>query len=243
MYGMKINHPNQIVDALISDYRDAFGDILHSVIMYGSALSHEYVQGKSEVNLLVVLTDTSTEILHKSIEVNKRWLKRGIVIPSFMTPHYIKSSLDSFPVEFVNIQCSYKVLYGDDLIRNLAINRESIRRQCERDLKEMIHYLKTEYLKVSGQKIHIKVLELSLERLFPLFRAILVLNDRKIPSSRSEIITSIEDIFCIGSSALSDVFLQKCKNISYEKSFDEFVKIVDMMVLYIDEMSVQEETM
>ncbi|MBN1602121.1 MAG: hypothetical protein JW915_10960 [Chitinispirillaceae bacterium] len=240
---MKINHPNQIVDTLISDYRDAFGDILHSVIMYGSALSHEYVQGKSEVNLLVVLTDTSTEVLHKSIEVNKRWLKRGIVIPSFMTPHYIKSSLDSFPVEFVNIQCSYKVLYGDDLIRNLAINRESIRRQCERDLKEMIHYLKTEYLKVSGQKIHIKVLELSLERLFPLFRAILVLNDRKIPSSRSEIITSIEDIFCIGSSALSDVFLQKCKNISYEKSFDEFVKIVDMMVLYIDEMSVQEETM
>jgi hypothetical protein len=239
---MKINHPNQIVDALISDYRNAFGDTLHSVIMYGSALSHEYVQGKSEVNILVVLTDASIEVLHKSIEVNKRWLKRGIAIPSFMTPHFIKSSINSWPVKFVNIQCNYKILYGDDLIKNCAINRENIRRQCDRDLKEMVLHLKTEYLKASGQKTQLlKVLEFTLERLFPLFRAILVLNDRKIPSSRSEVITSIEDIFCIGSSVLSDIFLQKCRNCEFEKSFDEFVKIVDMMVQYIDEMSVQEE--
>lgn len=240
---MRISNPNQIVDAIITDYKKAFGDTLHSVLMYGSALSHEFIPGKSDVNLLVVLTDSSTAVLQKSIHVHKRWLKRGVPIPFFMTPHYIKSSLDSFPVEFINIQSNYKVLYGDDLIRNLAINRENIRLQCERDLKGIALHLKTEFLKVSGRKRQLlKVLEISLRRLIPLLRAILVLNERKIPNSKSEIITSVEDIFGIGSSALSDVYLKKNSFKEYEKCFDEFVKIVDMMIQYIDELSEKERT-
>jgi predicted nucleotidyltransferase len=235
---MRIKNPNQIVDELIADYKTAFGDKLHSVIMYGSALSHEFSPGKSDVNILVVLTDSGTSVLKRSFDVCSRWSKRGVTIPFFMTPHYIKTSLDSYPVEFVNIQSCYKVLYGEDIIKNLPITRENIRLQCERDLKGIAIHLKTEFIKATGRKNElINVLDMSIRRLIPLMRAILVLNDRKIPNAKSEIISSIEDIFGIGSSVLSDVYLKKDNSGEFEKCFDEFVKTMDMMIQYIDELS------
>jgi predicted nucleotidyltransferase len=235
---MRISNPNQIVDALITDYKSAFGDFLHSVVLYGSALSHEYVPGKSDINVLVILTDSSPSVLKKSFNVHKYWLKRGVATPFFMTPHYIKSSLDSYPVEFLNIQCNYKVLYGDDIIKGLAITRENIRLQCERDLKGVMIHLKKEFLRTYGKKNEvIKVLEISLRRLLPLLRAILILHDRKIPSSKSEIISAIEDVFGFGASVLSDVYLKKSSFQDHEKCFNEFVKTADMMIQYIDGLS------
>jgi hypothetical protein len=240
---MRIKNPNLIVDELIADYKAAFGDNLHSVIMYGSALSHEFIPGKSDVNVLVVLTDSGTAVLKKSFDVCNRWFKRGVTIPFFMTPHYIKTSLDSFPVEFINMQCNYKVLFGNDVFKNIPISRENIRLQCERDLKGIAIHLKTEFIKAAGRKKDLtNVLDASIRRLLPLMRAILVLNDRKIPNAKSEIISSIEDIFGIGSSVLSDVYLKKNNSAEFEKCFDEFVKTVDMMIQYIDELSETEKT-
>lgn len=240
---MRIKNPNLIVEELVADYKAAFGDNLRSVIMYGSALSHEFTPGKSDVNILVVLTDSGTGVLKRSFNVCNRWLKRGVTIPFFMTPHYIRASLDSFPVEFVNMQCNYKVLFGDDIFKNLPITRENIRLQCERDLKGIAIHLKTEFIRSAGRKNELtNVLDASIRRLIPLMRAILILNDRKIPNAKSEIISSIEDIFGIGSSVLSDVYLKKTNSGEFEKCFDEFVKTVDMMVQYIDELSETEKT-
>ncbi|HEX2957033.1 MAG TPA: hypothetical protein VHO70_09370, partial [Chitinispirillaceae bacterium] len=142
------------------------------------------------------------------------------------------------PVEFVNIQSNYKVLFGEDIIKNLPITRENIRLQCERDLKGIAIHLKTEFIKTAGRKSALlNVLDLSIRRLIPLMRAILILNERKIPNAKSEIISSVEDLFGIGSSVLSDVYLKKNISVEYEKFFDEFVKTVDMMIQYIDELS------
>lgn len=235
---MYIKNPNDIVDTLVSDYCAAFGDILISVIMHGSALSHEFIPGKSEVSLIIVLKDTSISTIRKCLPVQKNWAKRGVTTPYFVTVPFINSSLELYPIKFLNIQNDYKVLYGDDVLKDCQINKKCLKLQCERELKDIGTYLKNEYLKTLGNKRKLKsVLKCTMEQLIPLFKAVLILYDRKIPYSKSEVIAAVEDLFGFGSSALSDIFFKERNIVDFQLFFDEFVKTVDLMIQYINDIT------
>ena len=49
-----IKNPNDIVDRLISDYLKITGDGLISAVLFGSAVSHEYHPGKSEISTIFI---------------------------------------------------------------------------------------------------------------------------------------------------------------------------------------------
>jgi hypothetical protein len=48
--------PQDIFVPLTGDYQKVFGKDLVSLILYGSAAGGHYVKGKSDINLLVVVT-------------------------------------------------------------------------------------------------------------------------------------------------------------------------------------------
>lgn len=50
------NQPQDIFVPLTEDWLNAFGRDLVSLMLYGSAAGGSYVKGKSDINLLVVLT-------------------------------------------------------------------------------------------------------------------------------------------------------------------------------------------
>ena len=99
-----IKNPNDIVEELIADYLAVFGNELVSAVMYGSAVTHEYRPGKSDINIALVLVDNTIKRLTQSLSIQKKWQRNGVSIPLFMTKEYIAGSLDSYPVEFLDMQ-------------------------------------------------------------------------------------------------------------------------------------------
>jgi predicted nucleotidyltransferase len=133
------NNIESFVQGLVAIYRDS----LISVILYGSAASGEFVDKHSNLNVLIVLKDAGMDKLKLALNhINKfKTLK-----PLFFTENYIYSSTDVFPIEFLDMQENYFVLYGSDVLKDIKIDTVNLRFQCEQELKVKLINLKHFYL-------------------------------------------------------------------------------------------------
>lgn len=88
---------------------------LQSVSLYGSAARDDFCPRKSDINLLVVVERIDLAILKGVVEpvaIGRRW---GIA-PFFITERNLRASTDVFPVKFLSMQESYRVLVGADIL-------------------------------------------------------------------------------------------------------------------------------
>jgi predicted nucleotidyltransferase len=229
-----VRNPNDIVDRYVADYKNVFDDNLASVIMYGSAASHEYRPGDSDINTLIVLNDFGIAELGKSLPVAKKWLSKKVTVPFYMTGAYIASSLDTYPIEFIDMRSNYKVLYGEDVLAQLDIKKEHVRLQCERELKGIALHLRREYVRTNGsKKVLAGLLTASVKTLLPVFKALLVLNDRPIPKLKSDIVMAVEELYNLGISVFTRLFIPKAAlgaGHSLEDLVSQFAKAIDTLV-------------
>jgi hypothetical protein len=55
-----------------------------------------------------------------------------------MTPAYVQTSLDAFPLEFIEIHQLHVTLLGDDLFGPLEFRDADVRLACEREVKALL---------------------------------------------------------------------------------------------------------
>jgi len=111
----KINKPEEMFSNITEDYKKIYGDDLTSIILYGSAAGKDYRPGKSDLNFIIVLSEEAIDRLGEAVETVSRWRKKNVATPLFMTKSYISSSLDSYPLEFLNMRNGYVLVYGEDV--------------------------------------------------------------------------------------------------------------------------------
>ncbi len=233
----KIKNPNEIVDSFVSDYSDVFGDQLVSVIMYGSAVTHEYKPGVSDINIAIVLTDNSIPQIIKSLAIQKKWQRKNVTTPFFLTKDYIATSCDTYPIEFLDMQSDYRVLYGEDVLENIKIQKEHIRLQCERELKGIAVHLRRSFVQCTGSnRMIFSLLFASIHRLIPIFKGLLMLKDNAIPKSKSDIVSMVEDSYDLGASAFSKIYNSNKKNLKkdIDKHFDMYARDIDKLIALVD---------
>lgn len=240
----KIKNPKDIVESFVSDYRGVFGEGLVSVIMYGSAVTHEYKPGISDINIAIVLKDNSIAQIAKSMTLQKKWAKNKVSTPFFMTEEYILNSCDTYPIEYLDMRSNYRILYGEDVLEHIEIKREHIRLQCERELRGAAIHLRRFFVQCAGNnKMLSDLLNASIRRLIPVFKALLALKGDSIPKSKSDIIAAVEHSYDLGASSLSDIFNSDNKNLKqrYDQLFDKYANDIDKLIRAVDTL-LQEES-
>jgi hypothetical protein len=201
-----VRNPNDIVDMYVTDYKNALGENLVSVVMYGSSVTHEYRPGKSDINTLIVLENSGIDELRKIRSCARKWILKKVTVPFYMTRTYIETSLDTYPIEFIDMRSNYKILYGEDVFARLDIKKEHVRIQCERELKGIALHLRREYVSTNGNsKILSRLLTASIKTILPVFKALLILNDRPIPKIKCDIIMAVEELYNLGISVFTDL--------------------------------------
>jgi predicted nucleotidyltransferase len=188
--------PKAIFPEITDAYKALFGDDLVSIILYGSAAGQDFRPGKSDINFMIVLTEDGIEHLDQAFDVVNRWRKRGVAVPLFLTEEYVKTSLDVFPVEYLNFQNNYVRVFGKDILENLEFNPEFIRLQCEREIKGKLLLLREAFLETSGRGKALKgVIRQALPALMAIFEALLHLKEIDVPRERREIVRTMADAF------------------------------------------------
>jgi predicted nucleotidyltransferase len=153
----KVNEMNQNLEQTLNqfteDVKRTYGETLLSVVLYGSAASNEYVEGRSNINCLVLLKEVTPDELRKCAAHLPEWHKQRISTPLFIDPAYVRSSVDVFPIEFLDMKQRYRLLYGEDFLQKLELKRERLHFQCEQELKGKMLKLRQLYLEASHARI------------------------------------------------------------------------------------------
>lgn len=188
----KIEKPEEIFPDITGGYRKIYGNGLISVILYGSAAGSDYRPGKSDLNFLIVLSEEAIDHLDRALETVSRWRKRGVATPLFMTKGYIASSLDSYPLEFLNMQKGHVLVYGEDVLKDLSFEPGDLRLQCEREIKGKLLLLRERFLETEGKGRRVQeLIAESITAFISIFRGLLHLKGAGIPASRREIVEAL----------------------------------------------------
>jgi hypothetical protein len=225
--------PEEIFTEITADYQQIFGVHLLSIVLYGSGAGEDYIPGKSDLNFLIILTDQGVERLDRVLERVARWRKRNVAIPLFMTRSYLEGSQDSYPIEFLNMKRHYIVVFGADVLAELAFDRCHIRLQLERELRGKLIHLRSGYLATGGNTRKIReLITLSLTAFISLFSALLYLKNIEIPHGKREVITAAGQAFGID----APLFL-KCEEIRRKTDRLSSIEVQAVFQAYMKEVS------
>jgi hypothetical protein len=228
--------PDEIFGEFIEDYRNVYGEDLVSIVLYGSGARGEYVKGVSDLNFLIVLVEASIGQLTRAIPLITRWKKRNVASPLFLTEQYIASSLDTFPIEFLDMQTAYQVVFGEDVLAGLSFDHVHLRLQCERELRGKLLHLRQAYLDIAGQERELRILvRRSVTTFASIFRGLLTLQKIPVPTERQKILLKTAEVFGFD----SEVFRRLgawCAGEAKLKTEEERVALFGQYVEQIDQL-------
>jgi predicted nucleotidyltransferase len=196
----------QQLEEFVKRLREAAGDNLHAVILYGSAASKEFVPEFSDVNLLCVLKESSFSSLSSLHGVAEWWRNQKHVAPLVMTRAELERSADVFAIEFTDMKRSHRMLHGSDPFAELNIPMHLHRAQLEYELREKTILLRQKLLIAANNKKHLWELLLeSVSAFGTLFRHALMAMGENAPQSKRDAIKQLSQRVNFNASGFMDV--------------------------------------
>lgn len=227
---------NNIQD-FIRRLKDIYQQDLISIILYGSAASGEFIDKRSNLNLLIVLENTDLANLKKASKVINKFT---MINPLFFTENYIKSSTDIFPIEFLDMQENYSLLYGRDVLKSINIDTRHLRFQCEQELKAKLIRLRQSYLRMNGLALQ-SLLFRSFTSILHILRNVLRLKEKKSAYKKEDILKEAALEFNIDAGVWEKILAAKKKQIKLKQSaienlFIDFVRESEKIVDVVDKL-------
>jgi predicted nucleotidyltransferase len=223
--------PSEIFGEFSDDYKSLFGTDLVSIILFGSGARGDYIPGVSDLNFLIVLTEEAISGLGRSFDLLRKWRKRRVATPLFLTQHYITRSLDSFPLEFWDMQRFHQIVYGQDVLKSLTIRRSDLRLQCEREVKGKLLHLRQNYLNSDGKTWRLQsLLSFSVSGFATIFNALLFLKDESPENHRQDIFLKTARAFELNADVFDQVLAIRQKKLKPKKA-----QLLHLTEAYIEE--------
>lgn len=115
-----------------------FGSRLVSWTLFGFAATGELPTPERRAQHVLVLDQVDLDLLRQLAPEGLVFGPIGLAAPLIMTPAYVQTSLDAFPLEFLEIHQRRLTLAGADLFANLELREADVRLECEREVKGIL---------------------------------------------------------------------------------------------------------
>ena len=191
----------RVLSQLVERLKKAHGDSLRSVILYGSAAAGDHHGRFSDLNILCVLREVTPRELGESSAIFRWWREQGNPAPLLLSESEVRGSTDCFAIEFHDIKERHRILYGEDVVADLVIDRRFYRAQVEHDLRAKLLRLRQKAGGILGDKDLLRTLLAdSLSTFCVLFRHALLLAGFEAKYGKREVIAQARDRFGIEAS-------------------------------------------
>ena len=222
------------LDELVTQLRAAYGPVLRSVVLYGSAAAggSEHVAKKSDYNVLVIVDDVPLERLKELAAVTRAWREAGNHPPMTFTQREWTGSSDVFAMEYADILERNRVLFGESPFDGISVERADLRLQVEREAMGVLLRLRGGVLLAgtdSGEQL--KLMTASLSALMIVFRGILRLSGQKPARGYADIAREVSTLAGIDAAPFVAVAAQQhdTKAISKERTREVLGAYLDGM--------------
>ncbi len=234
--------PEKSINDFVGRLRYAAGTNLTSVILYGSAAAGDFVPESSDTNLLCVLQETTFAALRKLASAVESWTLEKNRPPLIMGMDELRRSADVFSIELLDMQNSYRVLWGEDVLSTLVIPTRFHRAQLEYELREKVIMMRQGLIAASASEARMwELLLRSLPAFATLFRHALLELGEPATSSKREAVQKLAAKVGFDSSAflqLLDVRELKCdpKTVDVNDLFARYLKEIEQVTSAVDKM-------
>lgn len=228
------------LDKFVEELKNTLGENLLSVIAFGSQANVE--DAKSNLNLMIITNELTAENLYDISKPVKKWVKGKNPIPVIMNRDEWYSSFDVYAIEYADIKENYRIIYGEDLIPTISINKYFLRLQCESELKSLLLKYKNNFLmNVKSDREMKKLLNNVIKTLLVIFRSVLRLHDSAVPYRAVDIIEFASNYLSFNKIVMSKIAKVRYENEDYTKQEllfieAELVKDIQNILKQVDAM-------
>ncbi len=190
----------------LQDLLSLYPGQIRSVVIYGSAAGKNYTEKRSDINSAVIIDEMGAPNYQRALKLISRGLKQRIATPLFFTKGYIASSLDVFPVEFLEIKENHVLVYGEDYFASLNVDPKNLRLFCEHEIKGKFLRIRQAYLEKGLNTRAVEMLlKESLHALLPIFRNLIRLKNQMVEIDKNEIIRLLAKTYSLDSRVFEEI--------------------------------------
>ena len=229
----------QILNGFVRDLEHVYGNDLQAVFLYGSAATGEHIRGRSDINVAVILSRLTPDLLRKASGYLRSWSRQGLAIPLFFDLEFMRDALDVFPIEMLDMQERHRMLWGADVFADLRIDRGALRRQCEQELRGKLLKLRQAYVESSRSPRDLEaVLTSATSGLVVLARTLLHLARAEETGGTDAVLARVEARFGVGVANLRRAWQLKRGearvtgselDLLYQSVLEEFQRLVEVV--------------
>jgi predicted nucleotidyltransferase len=178
----------QITD-FVNSLKQAAGENLECVALFGSAASGEFHADYSDINMLCVMRELSAPVLAKLAPAIVGWTKRKFPAPLIFSRDELEQSMDVFAIEMLDIHQRHRILYGQDIFIGMNVPMDRHRVQLEHELRTKLLTLRQSYVQAAGNDKRVRRLMLdSISAFSTLFRhTIIAMGEQPAPHKADNI--------------------------------------------------------
>jgi predicted nucleotidyltransferase len=132
--------PRKLADSYVSDLQRVLGDRLRAAALFGSAARGEWLEGISDINVLVLLDSIDAPVLGQAAAVTNDAAALG-VRPLLMELEEWRRAADVFTIELADMKDASATLYGEDPAAAAYVQPAIMRLQAERELRAKLLHL------------------------------------------------------------------------------------------------------
>lgn len=204
------------LDKLIESLKAELGENLISVIAFGSKANVE--DAKNNLNLMIVTNTLNAENLYAISKPIQKWVKAKNPIPVVMNRDEWYSSFDVYAIEYADIKENYRLIYGEDLVPTIFIDKHFLRLECETEIKSLLLKYKNNFiLNIKSDKEMKKVLDKVIKTLLVIFRSVLRLHNCAVPYRAVDIIEFVSNYISFNKIVMLKLAKVKFENDYYTK--------------------------
>lgn len=228
------------LEKLTQELKNACGENLKSVILYGSAAAGDHAGKRSDYNILVVADELRTQALKAFSKTAQAWAKAGNPPPLLFTRERLIQSTDVFPIELLDIRECHQILWGEEVVESLEISTANLRLQIEHELRGNLIQLRQQYLLAGGNNKEVcQLMVRSLSSFLVLFRASLRLFCNTIPTQKLEALEQLNAIVPVPLKVFRTVQdlkrgALKPRAVDANALFEEYIKTIECVTDAVD---------
>ena len=205
----------QQLRAYVKDVQRLYGDALDGVLLYGSAVRGEFLPGRSNLNVVLIVKSARADQLKKYGAVHRRWAKEQVVVPLFVTQADLPAMSLVFPLEYLEIQEQHRLLAGQDPFVGFKVDQRHLLAEVLQSLRGNLLRVRQRFIEGGGSEEAITILlPLSLTAILPVLRGVQRLLGRPVLSQGEPLLNDFETFLSIDLSGLRDAWLLKRGQIS-----------------------------
>jgi hypothetical protein len=233
----------KLLQTYVKEVTGQFGEQLEGVLLYGSAVRGEFLPGRSNLNILLLMSSCDSGVLTQYSALHRQWCKEQIVVPLFLTEEELRVSAEVFPLEFLEIQEQHRALGGRDPFIGFHVKTDRLREAVVQGFMSHLLRLRQRYVEGSGaDEATAILLPLSITSILPLLRGVQRLLDRPLLSHADAVIKDVAGQLKLDLQGLLDIVLLKRGQISpgrdeMPRLFDRYLQAATLLTRAVEQLS------